>query len=298
MKKEDHISLYKAMGLPAEFVKQIEDNWDKPEFQIDQAKAIGDFTSAQRTLFEQDPDLNNAIDTKSKARYMSIAERTVKRLFGLTADETKDKSFDEIAELAKTKATANSNKTLETLQNENTTLLQKIEKLEKEEIPTIKSQVENERVQLKMERDFEKWADEIVAEVTAKNPQAMRVPKETAMLTTRVLLGQQFDFKYDENGEFQVLDKKTGLRARTEGGKGNTFLTGKGIVMDTWRSNKFIAESNADDNGGKGGDGKPPVIQKDKHITGDQTDEELAKRFPYLDQAKKHAEALKPKTNA
>lgn len=295
MTKEETIALLKGLGFPTAHIKTIEDNWDKTDFKIDstlQTAMLNDFTTDQRTMFIEDSEVYTAVDKKVKGRYLDIAEREVKKVFALTSDETKDKDFNGIVQIAKTKATANSNKTVEELQDKLLTAETENKRLKEEEIPNIQKTVENDRRAIKVETAFEKMANDLATELTTKNPKALRVPFPTLLKNAKLILAEQYNFELDEKDDTALVVKdKQGLKIKAA--TGTAFLTPKDAVLNVWKENQFIAESNAPDD-----PSKKPVLPK--HGGGgpdnpnpDGDDDALLKKYPHLAKAKAHAESLK-----
>lgn len=299
MTKEETIALLKGLGFPSAHIKTIEDNWDKKDFVVDPSTMIPDFQTAQKELYEDDPDIVQAIDAKAKGRERDIMERAVKKAFGLSAEETKDKDFNAIIDIAKKKVTGSSDKTTQELQEKLLAAEIENKRLLEEEIPTIKTQVDKDRKAVKVEVMFEKVANELAAELIAKNPKAMRMPFATALKTAKVLLNESMDFDIDDKDEnILVVKDKKGLKIKAS--SGTAFLTPKDAVLNVWKENQFLAESNADPK--LGPDGKPIPIQNNNNNNnnnnGGDDQDELDRKFPHLAKARKHAEDLKsvPKT--
>jgi len=87
---------------------------------------------------------------------MSTAEKKVKKIAGLTEDETKDKKFDEIVDLAWKKAASNSNKSVEEVQAELRKVSDELKKVREVEIPEIESRVESEKTKFKLDNALTK----------------------------------------------------------------------------------------------------------------------------------------------
>jgi len=297
MKKEDFIALLKGMGLPAAHIKWVEENWDKADAKPDQQTMLADFNASQRSLYENDAEMMRTYDGKAKGRYMDIAQRAVVKAFALTTEETKDKTFEEVVGIAQSKATANANKSVETLQQENLTLSNQLKEVREVEIPKIRSEIDNEKKQLRLDKDFDTFAQDIVKDITAKNPKDVRVPYETAVKTAKILLREQYEFDYDKENNFVLLNKETKLKAKTADGTG--FLGGKDVIMNVWKENQYIAESNADNKEIDPKTGKPKVVTTPAagHNTqggdDDEKQRELEEKYPHLKRAREHAEKIK-----
>jgi hypothetical protein len=239
-----------------------------------------------RQLLENDNEFVTAIKAKGKAEVYDVYERAFKK-HGLKAEELKDadgkaKKPEEVVKLLTDKANAGKDQTLQDLQNENVSLKAEVEKLKTEEIPTIKSQVEEEKNKLKINI------------LRAKKLQGMgelRNPLEVIEAALDYEFNGKYKVELNEKGDDIIFKDKNGLQVKNAAG--TAFLSADEILKDALTRNKFIAESNADDPANK----KPPVIVQPGQEANQQGNESKAK-FAGLDKAEaklKAAEQAKTK---
>lgn len=273
---KDYIKkMLEAAGYSAADIKTILDNWDKADFTTDTAPMIETMRAHQLETYSQDKELIKKIDTEVTTRQNEYVKRTIKRVFGVSMEEMKDKDMDAIMDLSKSKVTTGQNQNLETLQAEKLKLEQEVERL-KENEKTIRSEVDKDKRQLKIERAIEKMA--------TKHSENLRVPFETALDTCKLHLAAGYQVDLDENDNL-VLKDKAGLKVKNEAGNG--WMTPEDAWVATLKKNQFIKESNGNDggggNGGAGGGGNGGAgnggAGTQKHNEGKA---DLYERFPHL----------------
>jgi len=162
MNKKQAKSFLKGLGLKAEqidkLVKHIPD--DAEESTIEDIDAAHDsIRDHQIELFQSGETYKAALKTaadRKLAEAMSTAEKKVKKIAGLSEDETKDKKFDEIVDLAWKKAASNSNKSVEEVQAELRKVSDELKKVREVEIPEIESRVESEKSKFKIDNALTK----------------------------------------------------------------------------------------------------------------------------------------------
>ena len=151
MNKTQAKSFLKGLGLKSEQIEKLIKHIpaDAEESSTEDLDAAHESISQhQIELFQNGETYKTAIKTaadRKLAEAMSTAEKKVKKIAGLTDEETKDKKFDEIVDLAFKKAGSNANKSVEEVQAELRKVSDELKKVKEEEIPAIQSQVEKEK---------------------------------------------------------------------------------------------------------------------------------------------------------
>lgn len=151
MNKTQAKSFLKGLGLKSEQIEKLVKHIpaDAEESSTEDLDAAHESISQhQIELFQNGETYKTAIKTaadRKLAEAMSTAEKKVKKISGLTDEETKDKKFDEIVDLAFKKAGSNANKSVEEVQAELRKVSDELKKVKEEEIPAIQSQVEKEK---------------------------------------------------------------------------------------------------------------------------------------------------------
>lgn len=241
--------LLKDLGVKPELAKQIIDEAKKDESTFDIAPAVAAVTEHQRMLLENDSEFVDKFKTAEKGKQLDIFTRDLKKTFGLSAEEIKDKKIDEIIELVKNKSVANSNKDIQKLQEDLIEATKRIKQYEDEIIPGVKSEVENTRKSIFIE-------NAITQKLGGKK---LRVAFEAAYPSVMTTLKEQFDIDIDDKKNVHLLQKGSKLKALKADKSGellvDEFIDSK---LKEW---KFVAESNADDAGGDG-EQKKIIIQQ------------------------------------
>lgn len=265
----------KSIGVDTKTINAIEKAETDKADDFDVKTLADEFASHQRKLFENDPDLVTNIAAKEKGKQLDIATRAIKKIFNLSADAIKDKSFEEVVAIAKTEATKSTDKTLQEIQQELTEANAKLKDYEDVQIPKIKSEVENEKKQFKINNKLN--------EMLPKSDD-LRVPVKTVSRILNDDLNAQFDVDLDDDGNVIMFVK--GKRLQPKSADGTKLLTPFEIVANILKENQFIKESNADD--GKGEQKKQTVVVKDE-----KKEEDNKPKPPHLNAAQQHLENLR-----
>lgn len=266
--------LLKKIGFDDKAIKAIEKaETDKTDIDLD--PLIEEFNTSQKTLYENDNDLVSSIAAKEKGKTLDIVTRSIKKEFGLDSALIKDKSVDDVIKIAKTESTKGMDKNLQTVQEENLQLSNKLKELEEVHIPKIKEEVEREKKIFKFENKLTK--------ILPVND--LRVPVGTALKNLLSDLNQKYDWDLTDKEEVLLFGKGTKLQAKTA--DGTKLLTVNDAMAEILKDNQFIKASNADDKR----DDKKTVNpeEKDDKAAGGKSDIKL----PHLREAQKHADALK-----
>lgn len=189
-------------------------------------------TEHQKKLLKNDPDFIGEIQKAEKARVLSTSESALKKAFGLTSEETKDKTFPEIVSIAQKKAAEKGNATLEQLQNENIELTNKLKDINEVEIPKIRGEVENHKKNFHKQIKIKSLVDSF----------DLMVSKEAAESALNAVIESQYEADIDDKGELLFKVKGTGLAPKS---KDNTkVLTPKEVIESQFEEWKFLKKSN------------------------------------------------------
>lgn len=240
----------KGLGLDAKDIAEIAKAEKEENKDFDTDAILAKFKETQKKLFENDPDLVSEIAGKEKGKILDIVTRKLKSEFGLDSASIKDKTVEEVIKIAKAEGSKAQSKDLQTLQEENIQLTNKVKDFEDVQIPKIKSEVE-----------LEKKTFRINNKLSEKIPVAdLRVPLTTAKKTLYADLFEAYDIDLDDKDNFILRKKGTSLEARNA--DGTKILTIDEVMTDILKANQYTKESNADD-AGKGGDAGKKDIQPD-----------------------------------
>lgn len=270
--KNQLLDLLKKLGMPESYIKIIQDRFDSAEAvaEFDVDKAVLEYKTSQMEIFKNDGEYITKVQSDERAKQTDITLRKLKQTFGLSPEEVKDKTIEELFKIAKAKATLSADASVNDLQTELTEANIKIKKLEEEEIPMIKSSAEKE-----------KQTFFINNKVRAKlKPEVLRVPFDAAFPLLDMRLKEKYDLTLDETGEVVVLDK--GKTTRPKSADGTKLLVLDDIVESFIVENKFKKESGAPD--------------KDKPLAPIELDKEQKEKIaknPHLQKAVKNLEEVK-----
>ena len=284
MKKSDLIKLLLAIGVSQANAEKITANTsDDVASSVDQTATdlmITEFKTAQLELAKNNPDIVKPIQDAEKAKQLDIIERKIKQTFNLNAEEVKDKKIEEIVVLAKTKSATSGNATTEQLQLENMNLQAELKKIKEEEIPSIRSEVD----QHKAEFNYEQGLVKMVSSFELRNPLTAVLPG------VKTFLKENYDVKVDDKGEYIVYQKGTELRAKTA--DGNAFIALKDLLKSQMEKDGFLKQSNGGD-GKVGADGKPIIVEKTDVLPENKNNLHLSSAEAHVVKLKALAEANK-----
>ena len=100
----------------------------------------GEFTTAQLTLAKNNPDLIKGIRDEIRGTELSKIEHRIKKTFDLSAEEMKDKKFEEILDVAKLKVSTAAGSTSEELQDQILQLNNKVKDYEDIQLPAARNE--------------------------------------------------------------------------------------------------------------------------------------------------------------
>jgi hypothetical protein len=269
------LALLKAMGIAeAEAQKLIEASKDAATADVfDIVPLVKMATDHQRSIFLNDTEIIDKFKGEEKGKQLDIITRDLKKTFGLTSEEIKDKGIKEIIELARTKATTNTDKGIEQLQADVIALTNKVKDYEENIIPSKLAEVEGHKKKITIDNELTKL-------VSGKK---LRVPFDAAFPSIVNFLSEKYDLDMDDKKQLNVFlkgqkvhptkDDKTGLLGLNE------------ILESKLKEWKFVEESNAD----QGTKTTQQVIVDDPNKKTDK-----AQNFPGAEKAKAALAEIKP----
>lgn len=261
-----------ALGMTATQIDSLET--DETKFDVD-ATALS-IREANIKLLKNDAEFISTIQKAEKGRNLTDFERNIKKTFGLTAEEVKDKTAEEIISLAKEKITTGQDKNLTELQAETIELKNKIVALETIEIPKIKGEVEGHKKDFNVENALTKK----LAGRTLRNPISV------VLSQLKSEFGPKYKIDADESGNITITNKETGLEIKNA--DGTKLLTSDEIIEESLTRNKFLEES-----GAPGSNPDLPKPDAKKKVEGEAKKSEVF--APGLSVAEAHLANLKNK---
>lgn len=234
-----------ALGTSQETIDAL--TVENPTVNVDDVSKV--IKENQIRLIKNDPQFIQDIQSAERGKNMDIFERSLKKTFGLSAEDTKDKKIEELVVVAKEKVSVGADKTLNDLQRENVELKGKVNEYEATIIPKIKGEVEAHKKQFNINNTLTKK----LAEMKLRNP------VDVVIAAIEREFGANYTVDLDEKGNITIKDKATGLEVKNAAG--DKILTTDDIINDVLTKNKFLEESGAD-NSGKNISAKPNVPEK------------------------------------
>lgn len=274
MKKADLIALLLKIGVSKENAEKIAANTsDESTETFDIDALASEFKANQFALLKNDPDLVAEIQSKEKAKQLDMFERKIKQTFNLTAEEIKDKKFEEIIALAKTKASVSSDKTTEELQTQIQELTLENKRLLEEELPKVRSEVDSHK------KKFDIGVK--LRSLIPSGDDKIRFPFETVEKLVKMDIEDSYDLDLNDKGE--LIFKVKGTELMAQNADKTKFLTADEIINARLEHHKALVKSNAGAGGGAGaGSGSGRVVE---------TEDKTVK--PGLTKAQQHVENLK-----
>lgn len=274
----------KSLGISQEKAEFLSKNIpsDSPETaQSELDEVYQSVVSHQNDLFKNGDEFKNALKDKHAQALREVStksEAKIIKIAGLTAEEVKDKKYDEIVELAWAKASKLNDKTSDELQAELVKTSNELKRLQDEEIPKIKSEVESEKLNFKTRM------------ATLEHVSKLKLRTGTDAEDAIIL----FDQKLARNGYKKSLDEKGNLIITNEDGSKIMTEDKKGMLATGDIFTKLL-DGQIEKSGAPEGDDKKRAI-----ITPDPNKKEAPKNGSVvnanLNKAAAHAEMLAKKT--
>ena len=233
--------------------------------------AIASVSAHQVELYNSSDEFKNAVKNikdKALAEVHAKAEKKIAQIAGLTADDVKDKKFEDIAELAFAKASKGSTKDIEQVQAELIKKDLELKRLVEVEIPNIKVEMATESALLK----------QISSAKLRKGVSA----EDMLILVKSKATKSGYKIGVDGNGELTITTKE-GEKILTEDKK--NFLTSKDVLNSYLDA--MIEKSNADDT-----DDKKVVVIDNKTVDKKQVEAGGTVVNANLVRAQAHAKSL------
>lgn len=274
--KDKLIKILMNVGVSEANAKLIADEQGDAT-KINETEILNEIKAHQLSLHENEPSIISKIESSVMARERDKVERKIKQLFGLTAEEIKDKKMEEIIALAKTKANAPNDKTLNDLQQELLDKTNQLKDLTENQIPAIRAEVESDKKKFLINEKLTKKVSSY----------KLRNPLEDVMASVQ-MLNSQYDIDLDDKNE--LVYKVKGQNLLVKNPDGTKFMTADEIIKSKLENGKFLAESNADDSSASSGTGTGKIIDAG---TGKSTSE--GPKLPGLAAAEENLKQMKEK---
>jgi hypothetical protein len=242
---------------------------DDPTFDAD--KFIADAKANEKELLRNDKEFVGDIQKAEGAKRNEMWRTKIKRETGLTAEEIKDKTDEEIVKMAVEKLRKKGDQTLEQLQAENVKLTADLKKVMEEDLPGKDLEVANHKKAITIEAKLEKKVMSL--------PKKLRIGTIAAIATVREKLGSNYIIDLDDSGEIQILTKD---KLKPKSKDGSSFLTADQLLTEILDSEKALENSGG---GGDAGSGGGKKTGDGITITEDEKKSKLHERYPNLKKA-------------
>lgn len=216
----------KKIGVPSDAITKLNDDTD--DINIDEI--AGDFQNIQRDVLKNNPDFISSIRGEVKGTELSKIEQKIKKTFGLSAEDVKDKKFDDIISVAFDKMNKTAGAGAEELQKRLIELTNENKHLVDEIIP----QKENEAKQAIKTFKRESFIQSAIAK------RSLIVSPEVVKPAVQTYLESNFNVDIDDNGELIVKTKNNLNPLNNDGTKIVTFdeildghLTTLGVIKQS-----------------------------------------------------------------
>lgn len=231
----------KKIGVPSDAITKL--NGDDQELNVDDIAA--EFQNIQRDVLKNNPDFISSIRGEVKGTELSKIEQKIKKTFGLSAEDVKDKKFDDIISVAFDKMNKTAGAGAEELQKRLIELTNENKHLVDEIIP----QKENEAKQAIKTFKRESFIQSAIAK------RSLIVSPEVVKPAVQTYLESNFNVDVDDNGELVVKTKNNLNPLNNDGTKIVTFDE---ILDGHLASLGVIKQSNGNPTPPKPGNGTPP----------------------------------------
>jgi hypothetical protein len=216
----------KKIGVPSDAIAKL--NTEADDVNIDEI--AGEFQNIQRDVLKNNPDFIGSIRGEVKGTELSKIEQKIKKTFGLSTEDVKDKKFDDIISVAFEKMNKTAGAGAEELQKRLIELTNENKRLVDEIIP----QKENEAKQAIKTFKRESFIQSAIAK------RSLIISPEVVKPAVQTYLDSNFNIDVDDNGEIIVKTKNNLNPLNNDGTKIVTFdeildghLTTLGVIKQS-----------------------------------------------------------------
>jgi hypothetical protein len=240
MKKETFIKILRATGTPDSTIAEVEANWEKDDYAPDTAAITKATKDHWKQLVLDDPTVIEKLESDADAKHKDMARRNIRQAFDLSPEEIKDKNLKEICDLAKAKYMENTDKSAQTLSEENMALKAKIKEYDDVTIPAVRAEVDQKLDRIDL--------DKKIQEITGNQDEfKYRNTYSSVYRAGMAELSESYDIKKGDAGEPVLIDKKTGQRAKNA--DGTKYVDFKDKWKEIMEAGSFLTKSNSEEKG-------------------------------------------------
>lgn len=218
----------KKIGVKTDVINKLNSD---DEINLDEL--VASYKTGFREVMSNDPDFIQPIKDEIRGAELSKVEHKLKKVFGLTSDEVKEKKIDDIIQTAYTKVQTSSASTSDELQNRLIELTKENKRLLDEVIPAKENEAKET---IKSFRKESALKSHLAGKSLIVNP-------DVVYPAVQDYLNKQFNIDLDDAGSF-VVKTKNGLNPISE--DGTKTLTFDEIIDKHLNTLNVLKQSNGD----------------------------------------------------
>lgn len=256
----------KKIGVKSDIISKLSTD---DEINVDEFAQT--FKTNIREVIANDPDFIQPIKDEIRGTELGKLEHKVKKTFGLTSDDVKEKKFDEILQTALEKTKSSGSTTNDELQNKIIELTRENKRLTDEIIPAKESEAKEQIKSFKKESTIR----------SILGAKQLIVSPEVVFPAIQNHINKAFNVDINDDGSL-IVKTKDGLNPLNE--DGTKVLSFDEILDNQLKTLNVLKQSN--------GTPDPKPLERKNTFTPDST-KETKFNLPGLDLAKQNAEQMK-----
>jgi hypothetical protein len=198
----------KKIGLSKDILEKLNSEED-----VNIDELTSSFKSSLKDVFANDPDFIQPIKDEVRGTELSKIEHRIKKTFGLSSEDVKDKKFDEIISTAFEKAKATSTEGANELQNKLIDLTKENKRLLEEVIPAKEAEAVNTIKSFKKDSALR----------SAISKKSLIVSPEVVLPAIQTFLSSQYEIDVTDSGDLDIKTKNGLKPLNSDGTKALTF---------------------------------------------------------------------------
>lgn len=233
--KDALVKLLTNLGFSATQIAAMKAELDKDA--PDEAAVLalkGEIETTLTNLVMADPTKVKTIRDDQFAKALTDVESKVKKEFGLTFEETKDKKLEEIITIAKTKSVEGVTKDKRDLLEENVALKNENKKLKEEDMPAVEKRVNEHIEQIELEQL-------LIADLSNTEKRKLVVSVKGALPGIKAELASRGLILKKKDKGYEILVKETGMPFKDDAA--NKILSNDELINVIAKDLDYLQES-------------------------------------------------------
>lgn len=194
----------KKLGLKAATITKLTGDEELKDDEF--TSIISDYNTTFRDALVNDPEFIDPIKAEITGKERSLIEGKIKKMFGLTAEEVKDKKLDDIVGIAHGKVKSAGDATTQQLQEQITALANENKTLKEVDLPAAKAEAESRIGNYRKTSGYMKKLGS--RKLVVENMEAI-------LPAVEALLHKDYDISINDKDEFDVFNKGTKVKPLT-----------------------------------------------------------------------------------